>query len=260
VDSFVFQYQTFYGNVGVNTSMPIVDVPDGQATVPIGVNPGCNDFRSNTGSALPIPSDAYRYLTGSTDNPLILFQPSTLTEWELWQATYRNGSWSACWGGRISDLAGSAGLFHEPYGMAASGLSYLATMVTEADVASGAIDHPLAVILPLCNPSLVAPATRTDCNGRKGEPSEGTRFRLPSDLAMPAGLTPFAQMVFRTLQDYGAYVVDHAGAVMISAESPADWSLSGHTGPNPMVTSWAGHPEYTVLNGIPWSQMQVVAP
>ncbi len=75
---------------------------------------------------------------------------------------------------------------------------------------------------------------------------------------MPAGLTPFAQMVFRALQTYGMVVTDQAGAVMISAESPSDWTAQGHQGTDPITASWQGQPEYATLNGIPWSSLQVI--
>jgi hypothetical protein len=151
-------------------------------------------------------------------------------------------------------------VFPSPFGMSASGISYLATTITQNDVASGSINHALAVDLPGCSAPPVAPADRTDCNDGTNQAHEGTWYRLPAGLAMPAGLTPFAQMVFRTLQTYGMVVVDYAGAVMIEAESDADWPAEGHTGTDPITTSWQGKPEYTVLNGIPWTQLEVVNP
>jgi hypothetical protein len=77
---------------------------------------------------------------------------------------------------------------------------------------------------------------------------------------MPTGMTPFAQMVFKALQTYGAVVTDHAGAVMLQAETVQDWTTAGKAGVDPITTSWAGEPEYDVLNGIPWSDLQVIEP
>ncbi|HEY3845059.1 MAG TPA: hypothetical protein VGL48_17570, partial [Acidimicrobiales bacterium] len=91
-----------------------------------------------------------------------------------------------------------------------------------------------------------------------GAPPEGTWFRMPQSTPMPAGLTPYAQMVFRTLQTYGAVVVDKAGAVMVQAENSNDWAFAGNTGTDPITTSFAGQPQYSVLNGMPWSQLQVI--
>jgi hypothetical protein len=133
-------------------------------------------------------------------------------------------------------------------------------MITEADVESGSIDHALAMQIPACD-AYVVPADRGDCSGTSAdEPSEGTWFRIASGVTMPSHLTPFAQMVFHALQNYGAVVTDKGGAVMIQAESVEDWSASGHTGVDPITASWAGQPEYAVLNGIPWSDLQVIQP
>jgi hypothetical protein len=254
----VDQYQTYYGTFGVQTQYPIVTVGADQAPVPVASKAGCGDFQASTGP-VPIPASAASLLPGDGDNPLIVWQPSTSSEWEFWQMSYSSGAWSACWGGKIAGVGSSGGVFPYPYGLAASGISYLATAVTEADVASGSIDHPLALQLPLCQGE-VAPADRSDCGDNPGTPSEGMLFRLPASLPMPSGLTPFGQMVFRALQSYGAYVTDHSGAVVIVAEDPADWAASGHTGTDPITASWAGQPEYWAMNGIPWGNLEQVLP
>lgn len=157
-------------------------------------------------------------------------------------------------------MATSTGVFPAPYGMSATGISYLATTITEADVASGQIDHAIAMQIVDCR-SYVAPADRNDCSSSTaGTPPEGTWFRMPATTPMPAGLTPFAKMVFRALQTYGGVVVDHAGAVMVEAENSADWAFEGNTGTDPITKAFAGKPQYAVLNGMPWSQLGVIVP
>ncbi|MGH9104853.1 MAG: hypothetical protein ACRDZX_03260 [Acidimicrobiales bacterium] len=252
----VGDYESHYGSVGVNTA-PIYDVPAGQADVAVSVRPGCNNFTPDTGSEIPVPPEAS--LNGSSDSPLVLYQPSTETEWELWQASRGpDGTYSACWGGKL-DMASSDGVFPSPYGLSATGISYLATTITEADVASGSIDHAIAVVVPRCN-SDVYPADRTDCGADPGQPAEGQWFRFAPGTPMPAGLSPFAQMVFRAIERYGMVVVDQGGAVMIEAEQPSDWAAEGHTGTNPLTASWAGQPEYKVVASLPWSSLQAVDP
>ena len=253
----VQDYEQNYGSVGVN-EMPIWTVGANQPTVKVTVTPGCNDFTAGTGTQIPIPAAATT--SGTGDSPLVVFQPSTQSDWELWQAKPAgSGTWTACWGGKIS-TATSDGVFPVPFGLSGSGISYLATAITEADIASGGINHVIPIQLPRCNAPQAAPANRTDCGSDPGQPSEGTWFRLPPTLAMPGGMTPYAQMVFRALQNYGAVVVDRAGAVMLEGENQADWSAQGHTGTDPITASWQGKPEYSVLSGIPWSDMQVVNP
>jgi hypothetical protein len=256
VGDLVSDYESHYGAVAVN-ELPILVVPSSQPLVPVATAAGCNGFQSDTGSEIPIPVSASTQDT--SDHPLVIDQPSTGSEWELWRASDSSSGWSACWGGKL-DTSSSDGVFPSPFGLSASGISYLATTVTNADVASGRIDHVLAVDLPACNAPAVAPADRTDCSSDPGQPSEGQWFRLPASVSMPSGLTPFAQMVFRALQTYGMVVTDQSGAVAIQAEEPWDWALDGNSGPAPLTASFDGLPEYEVLNGIPWNQLQVVTP
>lgn len=252
----VTDYKTDYGAVGVNT-MPIYTVPADQPGVTVSVLPGCNSFLVSTGAKVPIPP--YAHLNGSSDDPLVVYQPSTGADWELWRVT-RNaqGAYSACWGGKL-DTAGSDGVFPPWFGLSASGISYLALTITEGDVASGHIGHAIALQVPRCN-RYVYPADRGDCGQDPGQPAEGQWFRLPAGLPMPKGLTPFAQMVFRALQGYGAVVVDFAGAVMTEAEQPSDWAAEGYHGVDPITASWEGLQEYQVVATLPWADLQTVDP
>jgi hypothetical protein len=263
VRAFVRQYHEYYGAVGVNR-LPIYLVGRSQPTIDVAVRAGCNDFHTDTGSRLPIPVGAVTTRTG--DSPLVVFQPSTSTEWELWKAyPDHDGHWSACWGGKMSTSGDSVGVFPSPYGLSASGISYLATTITEADVHSGRIGHTLAVDVVDCNAPPSRPADRTDCSADPGEPTEGTMFRMPKNVPLPAGLTPFGVLVFRALQDYGMVVTDRAGAITIQAQSApvrsaADRANTPSITVDPITASWQGKPEYEALSGIPWADMVALAP
>ena len=249
-------YETDYGTVGINT-IPIYSVPANQPDATLYVKSGCNDFTTSTGSQVPIPN--WTSLNGSSDDPLIVYQPSTGSEWELWEVTKNSdSSYSACWGGKL-DMATSNGVFPWPVGLSASGISYLATTITESDVESGSINHAIAVILPRCNGSTY-PANRGDCSTDSGQPAEGQWFRFPASLAMPSGLSPFAQMVFRAVQTYGMVVTDKGGSVSLETEQTSDWAAEGHSGTDPITASWDGLQEYLVVANLPWSDLQVVDP
>jgi hypothetical protein len=258
--AFVTDYKDNYGSVGVN-STPIYWVSATQSDSVVTVSSGCNSFTSDTGTELPIPS--YASLSSTSDSPLVIYQPSSSTEWELWQATRNsNGTYSACWGGKLA-MATTDGVFPSPYGLSASGIGYLPTTITEDDVASGSIDHAIAVQLPGCY-NFVYPADRQDCpshpNNVAGQPAEGQWFRFSASAAMPSGLTPFGQMVFKAIQTYGMVVTDYAGAVMLEAEQSSDWAAEGNSGTDPITTSWGGQAEYQVVASLPWSQLQAVDP
>jgi hypothetical protein len=241
--------------------MPVFTVPATQALVPITANPWAGTaFLGQIGGSAPIPVGAYTTSkTYSGDSDIIISQPSTDSVWELWQARNNgNGTWSASWGGKLSPST-STGVFTFPYGLSATGISYFGTMITEADVAAGAINHTLALSVPLCN-SWTYPANRGDCAVNSGHFSEGAFVKFPTSVAMPTGLTPLAQMTFKALQSYGAVVVDYAGSNAIQGETRADWAFAGHSGADPITTASNGKPSYAAFNGMPWSKMIVVDP
>jgi hypothetical protein len=96
-------------------------------------------------------------------------------------------------------MATTDGVFTAPYGLSASGISDLATTITESDVASGWTGHAIAVTLPRCSGS-VYPADRSDCGNDPGQPGEGQWFRIPPGLTMPSMLTRFGRIVFKAIQ------------------------------------------------------------
>lgn len=251
------QWQQNYGNVGVADNDPIYVVPAGTPDYPLSVAPGCGSFLSSTGTSVPVPS-GYQASSGS-DKPVILIDPSLDKIWELWEFNRDGSGYSACWGGAAS-LSTFTGVFPNPYGESATGISYAATAVTEADVASGSIDHAIAMTLVDCNGG-VYPADRTDCGSAAGQPSEGQWFRFaPGTTCGAACNNPFANMVFQAGLKYGFVVTDKSGAIEISAEQPSDWAAQGGSGQDPITVSWDGQPEYNVIADLPWDELQAIDP
>jgi hypothetical protein len=263
VNSFNAQWRDNYGTVGINTddfSIPIYRVPANQVTVPVSVADGCT---ADAGlqqqfSAVPIPAEAQP--ANGTDHSLVIWQPSSNTEWELWQAQRAgDGSWSACWGGRLQNVSVEQGVFPFPYGVAASGLSYLAGAIKASELQAGKIDHALAVnVVHAAADGQVAPANRTDGDsyGPDAIP-EGTRFRLdPSVDVTSLGLPKGGVAIARALQDYGMYVTDKSGAVVLMGESSAPYVAAGK--PDPYGEAFDEIPAYQVMAGIPWDKLQVV--
>jgi hypothetical protein len=265
VGSFNQQWRDNYGGVSINTddySIPIYRVPADQATVAVSIAPGCNSDAGLLGqlAAVPIPANAQS--ANGTDHALVIWQPATDTEWELWVAQRAfDGSWSACWGGRIENVSQSQGVFPYPYGVSASGMSYLAGAIKASELQAGRIDHALAVnVVHATRGTQVPPANRTDGNSTGPDAiPEGTRFRLdPSIDVTKLGLPPGGVAIARALQEYGMYVTDKSGAVVLTAESSAPYVAAGR--PNPYDQAFAGLPAYQVLAGIPWDRLQVIQP
>jgi hypothetical protein len=277
VANLVAQYQGAYGQVGVNTNRPVYEVPAGQAMVPVTVQSGCKDFTADTGKKAPIPQ--YAKPGNSTDNILTIYQPSTERAWEFWEAADTDGSWSACWGGKL-DMATSNGVFPYPFGETASGISNLATEITEADVASGSINHAIAfqVLGYECDWSGTSkygglyPADRTDCGQDiSGAPAEGQWFRFAPGTQMPAGLTPFGQMVFKAILSYGMVALDMGGDVAIEADMngyvdgtttvEGPWEEEGNpVSTDPINNATGTTPSYELVANLPWSDLQAVDP
>ena len=53
-------------------------------------------------------------------------------------------------------------------------------------------------------------------------------------------------------------VTDTAGAVVLMAEDAQPYLAAGQ--PNPYAALFAGAPSYAVLDGMPWSRLEVVPP
>ena len=268
VSAFGAQVTRYYGSVGINTTpygVPIYRVGAAAATVAVsGRNSSCPGapwapFTSQV-SAVPIPADAVA--AAGSDGDLVVWQPASDTVWELWRAQRSpTGAWSACSGGRITHASSSKGVFPNPFGVTASGLSLLGGTITLADLASGSIDHALEVALPdTAATGPVAPADRSDgsTTGPLAIP-EGTHFRLNAGVDVDTlHLSPAGHMIAVALQRYGMIVSDTAGAVMLSAQDPTPAVTAA--GADPYTSYFAGHPEYQVTAGIPWSDLQVVTP
>ena len=296
VSEFNADWQANYGNVGVN-GRPVVWVPAGQPMVPLSVQAGCTSFLSNTGASAPIPS--WAPTSGANDYALTIYQPSSNTVWELWQAhevaassTGGNGAgssanpgWSACWGGSAT-LNTFSGVFSNPYGETATGISNAATEVTEADILSGSINHAIGIQVVNCS-VYIYPANRGDCEQDiPGDPAEGQWFRFaPSVDCADYDTTPFENEVCLAGQQNGFVVVDRGGSDGIEADyATGSWTDEGNPGP---VGSWQDNPaggccifaggggpledafmtssgvyeqEWTVIANLPWSQLQVVEP
>jgi hypothetical protein len=262
VSSFNEQWRDNYGTVGINTddfSIPIYRVPENQATVSVSIAEDCS---SDAGireqfAAVPIPATAQP--ANGTDKSLVIWQPSTDTEWELWMAHRAgDGSWSACWGGRLQNVSEQQGVFPFPYGVAATGLSYLAGAIKVSELEAGKIDHALAVNVVHAAGTQVAPANRNDGDSNpSGAIPEGTRFRLdPSVDVTKLGLPKGGVAIARALQEYGMFVTDRAGAVVVMGESSAAYVAGG--GPNPYDEAFGDLQAYQVMAKIPWDKLQAV--
>lgn len=206
-------------------------------------------------TAVPMPAQA-KPATG-TDAELSIWSPSSDQLWEFWKAKKGDdGTWSACWGGRIDDVSTGDGRFPGYFGATATGLPNAGGVVRYDEIRQGRIDHAISIVIP--NPAVASdfswPAQRSD--GVDANPDalpEGSRLRLDPTLDVDAlGLTPAGLIIARAAQKYGFVVVDRAGSVSVLAEQ-----VDAADGSDPW-RQLLGGPDYSVLADFPWSRLQVI--
>jgi hypothetical protein len=100
-------------------------------------------------------------------------------------------------------------------GIVAAGSSQLAGMLVQEETDRGEITHALqlSIDMSLAKPGHIGEAISGDGRNPNGLLQEGQRLAIPPTVAMPQGLSPLGQKVFRAYQRYGAFVVDVAGGV-----------------------------------------------
>ncbi len=190
------------------------------------------------------------------------------------------GQWHAGWGGRILHVSSDPGYYRnvpDPqggfdeqagWGATASSLPIAAGLITLSDLASGQIDHAVAMMVPKAKAkAFYCPAQRTD--GDDSSPDaipEGAHFRLDpaldlSTLQMP----PITRMIAEAAQKYGLIVNDQTNATVgFRAEDPTPLMRQGL--PNPYLTYFTDpetgsyEPPNELLAAFPWSHLQLLAP
>ncbi|MEW1958818.1 DUF4124 domain-containing protein [Kineococcus sp. NPDC059986] len=207
---------------------------------------------------VPIPADAVP--AAGTDGELTVYSPGTDQLWEFWQAKKVDGTWQACWGGRIDKVSSDPGYFSGGFGASASGMAIVGGTIGIKEAQAGRIDHALALAIPAPgNWNEVSwPAQRSDGYDKSaGRVPEGTRLRLdPSIDVDKLKLTPIATMVAKAAQKYGFIVTDKAGCVAVTAESPA--ATIAATGVDPWKAMMQGKPDYLIMKDFPWSKLQAL--
>ncbi len=162
-------------------------------------------------------------IASGVDTDKVLIVVDGTTYYEVWDSvvntatrTVTNGS-LAGWATGDIVMGPGAGTLANNDGTRAANFSWDAGLITGHDIASGKIDHALALALPadmlegLIYKNYIAPATGFDNGGGRGPFKMGTKIGVPAGVAQPAGLSPIGAELFVALQTYGAYVGDFVG-------------------------------------------------
>lgn len=264
VAEFQRQYHAYYNTIGVNLgsySAPVYTADANTKTVPV-TQWSCQNYLDpdlpRQWAAVPIPPNAKPAY--GTDAEMTIFQPSTDSMWEFWQARQSGGQWQACWGGKMEGVSKNKGIWPQRYGVAATGLPFSAGQITVQDLKSGAIRHVMGIALVDTENSSVFswPANRSDGYNPQNASNripEGLRFRLDPKVNVEAlNITPVAKMVAKAAQTYGFVVWDKAGSISLRFENPLAYTVAGQ--PDPYPALFQGVEPYALLKGIPWDRLQ----
>lgn len=184
------------------------------------------------------------------------------------QITAAGDSWagySATWGGRITNLTTSNGIFPVNTGTSATGIAAAGGSVGILEAQDGVIDHALylSIVYPRRYDQFSYPANRSDGFIQTGDGygintedalMEGQRVRLDPTLNLATlGLSPFGLMLAKALQKYGAIVGDKTGAVEFEGESPRPYLQRGL--PNPWDAILGSQ---NIYQNFPWNRLQAI--
>jgi hypothetical protein len=217
---------------------PVYELTGAETEVPVEIT---MDWGSNIdGGAMPWNPD-WQAATG-TDGQVIVPDPATGREWDLWQVSYEDGQVTASNGNLVD-----GNYWTKEDGFAPSrgcGIQYLAMLVRSFEIACGEIRHALS--MPIANPSgeeYVAPATKLEHPELGAGIPEGTRFAIDvTDQeiedwvnALPASLSEetrsSARIIGAALRDYGWFVTDTSGGAHLQFEdrftAEDDWVALG---------------------------------
>ncbi|MCH8612364.1 hypothetical protein [Arsenicicoccus dermatophilus] len=253
------QYNTSYYVVDDKTPRQDVAFYDCQTKkeVPWGVHDGPGMWKQ-----VPIPAGAQP--ANGTDKAMSIYDRSTDQLWEFWimEPVKKGGTsgWRACWGGRIDKVSTAPGYYDQGFGVPASGLTHVGTMITLDEARKGVIEHAVGLVLIETGDSsrVWYPANRSD--GVSKHPDaipEGARLRLdPAVDVESLPLPPMGKAIAKAAQRYGFLVVDTSGAVAVIGQSGQ--GEQARTGKDPWKQILGSTMPYDVLKGFPWQRMQVV--
>lgn len=283
---------TYYGALNSSAwSAPLYVVPANQPYVPVADICGhaSNSYYVTTvlTPGVPVPADAHA-ATG-TDEEIEIYQPSTDKYWDFWRFQKdSSGNWGACWGGVISGISQSNGIFPNNTGATATSLPLIGADPRIEEFQAGQINHAIGLtigdvgsadlarnIIPANTPGATSgvswPATRTDGSSTDSLAiPEGLRFRLNPSLDVNSlGLTPVARVIAIAAQKYGFVVNDSCGqpCMAIRVGDPTTYTTAGL--PNPYTSGpgvggvgttglYAGVPGNQIMKNFPWNQLQAL--
>jgi hypothetical protein len=197
-------------------SYPVYQFSDATSAYPVVLtNPTWGNLHQKT---LPWNPAKWTAAAGS-DGQIIIIDPRTGREWNLWQVTFDGTTVTASNGNLVKgDYRTKEDGFTSSRGC---GIQYLAMLTRPEEIMLGEIRHALSMPIKNSGTTFAPPATKTDGKTTDGIP-EGTRFglnvtdaqidqwiqTLPSDTMLRYS----ARVIAVALREYGWVITDTSGA------------------------------------------------
>lgn len=248
---------TYYWGPGTCSGANKVNIDGQQIHVPAGAMPQDNG------------SDMHMTVVDQTDNLEYDFEHAA------WSADHKTLN---VWSGAAIPAGPGLGTGLGAGGTAA-GFSTLAGLITEPELASGTINHALAINLP-CTNGVVYPAEQANglpCTQEQGQTNTSTAAPLGTLLQLnmtdaqiaASGAPAWQQTIMTAMAHYGMYVNDTDGIGNIELEAESDISYTSLGGPSRLTNfiKAKGGSYYAPLNRwilsghfIPVNRLRVVSP
>ena len=258
---------------------PIYVVPANQHRVQVTRQYGYNQRLYSTVFAGGIPIPPVAEQSTNTDHTMIIYQPSKNTLWELWRVQKTSsGNWQVGWGGKMTHVSRSDGIWPPHTGTSATGDALLGVVARIEELKAGRIDHPVDLELPrtivLGRHTLPAhtpgatvpyswPADRLP-DGASSNPNaipEGLRFRLDPSLNLKhLKLSPVARTIAVAAQKYG-FIVENTGPdCNIKLGNPQPYEAAGLSDPYKGLfgSDYGSGYSPKVMAHFPWGHLQAL--
>lgn len=165
--------------------------------------------------------------TDQNDRHLLILDRHSCTNYEMWQATPCQGSWSAS-NGLIFDLLNSE---QRPYGLTsadASGLSVFEGLIRYDEILAGSIDHAIRFTAPHTKATgngglFVAPATHSAGNLYGTDNVMGMRIRLQASFDV-SSYSPTNQIILNAMKKYGLILADNGSKLFFQGTEDSRWN------------------------------------
>ncbi|HYD32113.1 MAG TPA: carbohydrate-binding domain-containing protein [Azospirillaceae bacterium] len=223
------------GNFNVNTvmAMPVFYADDATGWFKVDTSWSTNI------DGTTIPWNPRWQVPGDEDARMIILDPKTGREWNLWHVTFDGTTVRAENGSLVP------GNYHTYEGgnqpSRGVGIEYSAMLVRPEEIKQGLIDHALAITISNTDGDrYVAPATKLEHPDNPPGIPEGTRFALNITDAqidawsatLPMEMQDAAEVVARALRDYGWFITDTSGGgasfeFEARASAAAEWDGVG---------------------------------